>query len=92
MRCVESNRYNNASTTYYLSFKKFVREGGLSSCDMNSPAFDETLLQPHRRSREEPDFAIGSDATTVKVTGDLFESIKSPSNFAKHSRTKKIIG
>lgn len=54
---------------------------------MSSPNFDKTLLQPHRRSRDDPDFIIGSDATTVKVTGDIFDSIKSPSTFNKYNKT-----
>lgn len=26
--CLEANRHNDLTTTYYLSFKKFIKEGG----------------------------------------------------------------
>ncbi len=37
------------TTTYYLSLKKYVSEGGNSSCDLSSKSFDKSLLYPHRR-------------------------------------------
>ena len=37
------------TTTYYLSLKKYVSEGGNSSCDLSSKSFDKSLLDPHRR-------------------------------------------
>lgn len=44
--CIEANRHNNETTTYYLAFKKFIKEGGKSSCDMSSNQFNKMLLEP----------------------------------------------
>lgn len=38
-KCLEANRHNNATTSYYLSLKKFISEGGQFSVEM-----DKTIL------------------------------------------------
>ena len=43
-KCLEANRHNNATTSYYLSLKKFIIEGGQTSCDLSSKSFDKSLL------------------------------------------------
>jgi 5'-AMP-activated protein kinase, catalytic alpha subunit len=43
-KCLEANRHNNATTSYYLSLKKFISEGGQTSCDLSSKSFDKSLL------------------------------------------------
>jgi 5'-AMP-activated protein kinase catalytic alpha subunit len=48
-KCLEANRHNNATTAYYLSLRKFIIEGGQSSCDLSSKLFDKSILQPNRR-------------------------------------------
>lgn len=40
-KCLEANRHNNATTTYYLSLKKLVKEGGKSDYDFSSPDFNQ---------------------------------------------------
>ena len=35
-RCLEANRHNNATTTYYLSLKKFFSEGGYANYEQSS--------------------------------------------------------
>ena len=51
-KCLEANRHNNITTTYYLAMKKFVREGGKSSYDLASKDFDKGLLEPNKRRYE----------------------------------------
>ena len=48
-KCLEANRHNNSTTAYYLALKKYVREGGASSCDLSSKEFDRTLLEPPKK-------------------------------------------
>lgn len=57
---------------------------------MDSPNFDQTLLQPHKKSKEDLEYVIGSDAKTVKMNESLFESIKSPNRFSKHNKSEKF--
>ena len=45
VKCIEANRHNNATTSYYLSLKKYVSEGGQinmgnASYDLSSKSFD----------------------------------------------------
>ena len=51
---------------------------------MDSPSFDKTLLQPHKRSREDSENVVGSDCKTVKLNDDILNIIKSPSGFSKN--------
>jgi 5'-AMP-activated protein kinase catalytic alpha subunit len=44
--CLEANRHNHLTTTYYLSLKKYIREGGESPCDLAAKSFDQSLLEP----------------------------------------------
>jgi 5'-AMP-activated protein kinase, catalytic alpha subunit len=50
-KCLEANRHNNATTTYYLSLKRHISEGGHTSYDLSSKSFDKSLLEiPKRKS------------------------------------------
>ena len=48
-KCIEANRHNDATTTYFLLLKKFVRGGGISKTYLGSKYFDSTLIEPIRR-------------------------------------------
>lgn len=48
-KCLEANRHNNATTTYYLSLRKFIIEGGQTACDLSSKSFDKSILEPNKR-------------------------------------------
>ena len=43
-KCLEANRHNDATTTYYLLLKKFVKDGGISKVYLGSKYFDSTLI------------------------------------------------
>ena len=43
-RCLEANRHNHLTTSYYLMMKKHLREGGLSKADLGSKSFDKSLI------------------------------------------------
>jgi 5'-AMP-activated protein kinase catalytic alpha subunit len=43
-KCVEANKHNAATTTYYLLLQKFVREGGKSAADMASDMFEPMTI------------------------------------------------
>lgn len=51
--CLEANRHNKLTTTYYLSLKKFIKNGGASNCDLASPHFDFSRLDPANQRRKE---------------------------------------
>lgn len=48
-KCIEANRHNDATTTYYLLLKKFVRDGGISKAYLGSKYFDSSLIEPLRK-------------------------------------------
>lgn len=43
-KCVEANKHNAATTTYYLLLQKFVRGGGKSPADLSSPLFEPVTI------------------------------------------------
>ncbi|EAS00862.2 Serine/Threonine kinase domain protein (macronuclear) [Tetrahymena thermophila SB210] len=46
--CVEANKHNHITTSYYLLLRKHIRNGGKSIADISSENFDNTLLQPNK--------------------------------------------
>lgn len=42
--CIEANRHNSATVTYYLTMKKYLMEGGSSKFDMGDNNFDRTFI------------------------------------------------
>lgn len=44
VKCLEANRHNNATTSYYLSLKKYLAEGGQPSYDLTSKSTDKSML------------------------------------------------
>lgn len=47
--CVEANRHNEVTVTYYLAMKKFLKEGGISKYNLGDENFDHSLIQPTKR-------------------------------------------
>lgn len=43
-KCIEANRHNNETTTYYLLLKKFLKEGNISKADFSAKYFDKTAV------------------------------------------------
>jgi 5'-AMP-activated protein kinase catalytic alpha subunit len=44
-RCLDQNRHNHTTTTYYLILKKHLENGGTSVADVTSDSFDPSLFQ-----------------------------------------------
>lgn len=43
-RCIEANKHNHITTTYYLLLKKHLRSGHKSNADIADPDFDYTAI------------------------------------------------
>lgn len=43
-RCIEANKHNHITTTYYLLLKKHLKEGYSSLADLGSPTFDYSTV------------------------------------------------
>lgn len=39
-KCLEANKHNHITATYYLLLKKFMKDGGESIVDPRSPNYD----------------------------------------------------
>lgn len=48
-RCIEANKHDHITTTYYLLLKQHLRAGSSSLADIASPAFDYASIQPFKR-------------------------------------------
>ena len=47
-RCIEANKHNHVTTTYYLLLKKHIQSGGKSNVDFSSHSFDPTTFTKGR--------------------------------------------
>ncbi len=45
-KCIDANKHNHVTTTYYLLLKKYLESGGKSLYDINSPDFDSETIIP----------------------------------------------
>lgn len=43
-KCLEANRHNNATTSYYLSLKKYISDGGNTSSGLSSKSLEKSIL------------------------------------------------
>ena len=50
-KCLEANRHNGITTTYYLTLKKYIRNGGNSLCDLSSSNFNSHLLKSESKKK-----------------------------------------
>lgn len=48
-KCIEANRHNDCTTTYYLLLKKHIKNGGTSKTYLGSETFDKTLIEPLKK-------------------------------------------
>lgn len=48
-KCIEANRHNNETTTYYLLLKRFLKEGNISKADFSGKYFDKSAIEPNQR-------------------------------------------
>lgn len=51
-KCIDANKHNHLTTTYYLLLKKTIKEGGSSSADLSSDSFDYESVQPFKRNEK----------------------------------------
>jgi len=84
-KCIEANKHNHVTTSYYLLLQEYLRNGGRSDADMSSPDFVPTLLNPlqneegssstqPKRKTSEPS-PIVSDSTAATPTHKLNQSL-----------------
>ena len=43
-KCIEANKHNHITATYYLCLKKHLRNGGQSIADVRSPKYDAKVF------------------------------------------------
>ena len=77
-KCIEANRHNDATTTYYLLLKKFVREGGITKYYIGSKYFDSSLIEPIRRIPADSNILFNSGATAFDQTAPNFNPREQP--------------
>ena len=51
-KCVEANKHNHATTTYYLLLKRHIRNGGTSASDLSGEIFEQILLNRGGKSNQ----------------------------------------
>jgi 5'-AMP-activated protein kinase catalytic alpha subunit len=53
-KCIEANKHNPATTTYYLLLQKYVREGGNSVADLSSDLYEPKTIGMRLHTIDEP--------------------------------------
>lgn len=51
-KCIDANKHNHISTTYYLLLKKHLKNGGESPADLSSSEFDYQQVEPLKRQEK----------------------------------------
>jgi 5'-AMP-activated protein kinase catalytic alpha subunit len=51
-KCLDANKHNHITTTYYLLLKRHLIAGNNSKADINSNDFDSSLIQPIPRPQK----------------------------------------
>jgi 5'-AMP-activated protein kinase catalytic alpha subunit len=90
-KCIEANRHNDATTTYYLLLRKFVREGGISKAYLGSKYFDSSLIEPLRKVVPDSNMTANIDSLAFDQTAPSFNP-KEPTNTEKNSSSQPGIG
>lgn len=57
-KCLEANRHNNVTTTYYLALKKHIRNGGSISSDQSHKDISKSFMEPHKKQSIKPNVVI----------------------------------
>lgn len=66
-KCLDANKHNHVTTTYYLLLRKFHQSGGQSFADINSDTFDKVLLMPKTHQPKINNYySVGADAESEK--------------------------
>lgn len=72
-KCVEANKHNSATTTYYLLLQKYVREGNKSIADLASDLFEPmTIGRRLYTLRETPNIHLDKlDTQSIKLPSQI---------------------
>jgi len=57
-QCIDANKHNHVTTTYYLLLKKYSQNGGKSPADINCENFDHNLITPNSYCSKEEKSSI----------------------------------
>ncbi|EGR31917.1 protein kinase domain protein, partial [Ichthyophthirius multifiliis] len=53
-KCIDANKHNHITTSYYLLLKKHIQNGGKSIADITSDEFDPNIILPNKRPSRTP--------------------------------------
>ena len=70
-RCIEANKHNHITTTYYLLLKKHLKGGSQSNADLSSPNFDYNAVEPFKRVEAKPKYQFFSSQSDKNPIIDL---------------------
>ena len=51
-KCIDANKHNHVTTTYYLLLRKYIANGGKSIADISSEHFESSLIVPNKREKK----------------------------------------
>eukprot|EP00826_Nyctotherus_ovalis_P063177 TRINITY_DN9243_c0_g1_i14.p1 TRINITY_DN9243_c0_g1~~TRINITY_DN9243_c0_g1_i14.p1 ORF type:complete len:577 (-),score=142.98 TRINITY_DN9243_c0_g1_i14:246-1976(-) len=92
-KCIEANKHNAATTTYYLLLQKFVREGNTTPADISSPTFEPVTIgkRLYNLRRIAKEHASSRVSPTRKEMVPHVPEVKRIETSHKYSREHRLI-
>ncbi|CAD8087328.1 unnamed protein product [Paramecium sonneborni] len=87
--CLDANKQNNVTTSYFLLMKKHLMNGGISTADINSIYFDSKLLEPIQRVQKSPALSFLDESMLKTLNSNRSQSNQSRKNKKMHTQQNR---
>ncbi|CAK86205.1 unnamed protein product (macronuclear) [Paramecium tetraurelia] len=78
--CLDANKQNNVTTSYFLLMKRHLMNGGMSTSDINSVHFEPKLLEPIQRTQKAPILGFLDESMLKTLNSNRSQSNQSRKN------------
>ncbi|CAD8067257.1 unnamed protein product [Paramecium primaurelia] len=87
--CLDANKQNNVTTSYFLLMKRHLMNGGISTADINSVHFDQKLLEPIQRVQKAPILGFLDESMLKTLNSNRSQSNQSRQHKKMHTQQNR---
>ncbi|CAD8081073.1 unnamed protein product [Paramecium sonneborni] len=87
--CLDANKQNNVTTSYFLLIKRHLKSGGISTADINSVYFDQKLLEPIQRTQKSRALGFLDESMLKTLNSNRSQSNQSRKNKKMHTQQNR---
>ncbi|CAD8162002.1 unnamed protein product [Paramecium pentaurelia] len=87
--CLDANKQNNVTTSYFLLMKRHLMNGGISTADINSVHFDQKLLEPIQRVQKAPMLGFLDESMLKTLNSNRSQSNQSRKHKKMHTQQNR---